>query len=129
MAVRDLSPSSWVAPAVGRLAIAIQHSADDSDPIPMDVWINNYSPSSDEMIDLASGFNAIAVDSTHGRIICFIPPRGNTAVMTLKGVTGDTGIPLNPQGPTVISLPATSPYTTFGITCAGDVVGCRLIVI
>ena len=129
MAIRDLSPSSWNAPSTGRFAIAVQHSADDNDPIPLDVWISNYSSVEDEVADLNSGFNAVSIDSTYGRIVIIIPPFGNTTTITLKGPTGDTGIAVNPQGPIVLSIPSASPFSTVGLTCGAAISGVRIIVI
>ena len=54
-----------------------------------------------------------------------IPPAGNTASLTLKGVTGDTGFALHLTDPSVVSLASTT--TTFGITTGATVTGLRLI--
>lgn len=44
-----------------------------------------------------------------------IPPSANTNAITLKGVTGDTGIPISKTQPMVVTLVAGS---TFGLTVA-----------
>lgn len=44
-----------------------------------------------------------------------IPPLANTNALTLKGVTGDTGIPISKTQPMVVTLVAGS---TFGILVA-----------
>lgn len=68
-------------------------------------------------ITLASGFNSITVPSW--AVGCLIIPNVTNAVgMTLKGVTGDTGIPLDLTGPSLINFPA-SPPATIGLTSAG----------
>jgi hypothetical protein len=73
-----------------------------------------------QQIILASGFNSITVPS--GATGCVItPPAGNAVALTLKGVTGDTGIPMHPTFPT-IPMFATS-ATTFGITAAAATSG------
>lgn len=72
------------------------------------------SPSTTELV-LASGFNTIAIPTAttvSGVLIVFAA--ASTGTKTLKGVTGDTGIPLLPNGPNFIAL-ATS-ATSFGIT-------------
>lgn len=64
---------------------------------------------------LASGFNTITLPTgftING--VDVIPPAGNTTSMTLKGVTGDTGIPIHLTAVTRLGLP--SGATTFGIT-------------
>jgi len=129
MAVRDLSPSSWVAPGNGRVAISAQHSADSPDPINLDVWINNYSPYTDIIADLANGYNTYLVDGTHARLFIFIPPDGNTTSITLKGPIGDTGISVHPNCPVLLSLPASPAATSIAISCGAAITGCRFITI
>lgn len=71
-------------------------------------------------VTLASGYNSIAVPSW-AIGVQIIPPSTNTEGLTLKGATGDTGVPINvatPTGPIV--FPA-SPPATIGITAAGAV--------
>ena len=59
-------------------------------------------------ITLASGANTIAVPSfAVGMVI--LPNVGNAIAMTLKGITGDTGTPLAPALPSLISFPASPP--------------------
>lgn len=131
MAVRDLSPSSWNAPGTGQLALSIILSAESFDPLPLDVWVNNYAPLVDGLINLASGFNNTGLlanpDTTNARLFVLIPPRGNAVSITLKGVTGDTGLACNPNGPIVLSVPSTSPPAAIGITTGNTITGCRVL--
>lgn len=72
-----------------------------------------------QQINLASGFNSITVPSgVTGAYM--LPPPANTQTLTLKGVTGDTGIAISPTAPCVIGF-ASSPPATIGITAGGTV--------
>lgn len=63
----------------------------------------------------AAGFTALTVP-TGARVCVIIPPTGNTQALTLKGVTGDTGIVLDPNGASIISVSSPS----IGIANAGS---------
>jgi hypothetical protein len=65
---------------------------------------------------LASGANTISVPSWAVGVL-IEPAPTNTIALTLKGVTGDTGVGLSPTNPTLISFPA-SPPSTFVVTAA-----------
>src|SRR5579863_9172690 len=54
-------------------------------------------------ITCATGFNAITAPATCLGVT-IVPPPGNAVTLTLKGVTGDTGILLSPTQPTVLSF-------------------------
>lgn len=45
------------------------------------------------------------------------PPATNAGAITLKGVTGDTGIPLHLTEPTILRFPSIS-ASSFGLLCA-----------
>lgn len=67
---------------------------------------------------LSSGFNSIAVPvGATGATIT--KPTGNTVALTLKGITGDTGILLSTTDPDSISLPVGA--TTIGLTAGSNV--------
>jgi hypothetical protein len=51
--------------------------------------------------------------------VIIVPNPANTQTLTLKGINGDTGIPLSPVAPTMISWPA-SPPATFVLTAGGN---------
>lgn len=78
---------------------------------------NSTSPGVNETQALASGANTITAPT--GAAGCtIIPPAGNTTTMTLKGVSGDTGIALALTSPTSLGL---SGVSTFVITTNGPV--------
>lgn len=65
---------------------------------------------------LASGANTITVPTWAAGCI-IIPPTTNAVALTLKGVTGDTGILLSLTLPSLVMFPAT-PSASFVITAA-----------
>lgn len=69
-------------------------------------------------IALASGFNSIAIP-TGTTFYLIVLPAGNSTSVTLKGVTGDTGILLNPTGENLLMV--TSGQTTIGLTAGGAI--------
>lgn len=88
---------------------------------------NSNSPGNIQIITLASGFNSIAVPGggTLPTAVIIIPPAGNSTQITLKGITGDTGIILHPTDHSVIAL--NSAQTTIGLTAAAQIVGLTLM--
>jgi hypothetical protein len=56
--------------------------------------------------------------------LTIIPPAGNTSVMTLKGVAGDTGIPLHVTDPTSIAVD--SSFVSFVLSSTLQVNGVRI---
>jgi hypothetical protein len=66
-----------------------------------------------DIISLSTGFNAVSVPpgATHMTIY---PPAANTNSLTLKGITGDTGIALSKTTLTCLSLD--TGVTTVGLT-------------
>ncbi len=85
---------------------------------------NASSPGEIETIDLAMGANTIT-PPTGFSAVTILPPTGNTDLITLKGITGDTGVPLHLTDPTSIGLDST--LTTFVLTAAAAITGVRLI--
>lgn len=69
-------------------------------------------------IALASGLNTITIPTGTTLIIVQLPV-GNTQTVTLKGVTGDTGILLNKTG--VAAFQPDSSDTTFVLTAGGAI--------
>lgn len=90
---------------------------------------DNLSANGEQLFtDLAPGFNAFTIPvagATVPTAVTIIPPSANVQTMTLKGVTGDTGIPINRSNPTSVALATTA--TTFGITAGSTIAGVRLI--
>src|SRR5215831_11143666 len=87
---------------------------------------NPASPGQNEIKNLASGANTITVPSGATVVsVTIVPPAGNTAALTLKGIAGDTGIGLHPTDPMTIALAPT--VTTFVLNAAATVTGIRFI--
>lgn len=88
---------------------------------------NTVSPGMIEIRTLASGANTITppTGGTTPKAVTIIPPDGETATITLKGVTGDTGVVLHKTDPTTIAL--NSPTTTFVLTASAVITGVRLV--
>jgi hypothetical protein len=71
---------------------------------------NAISVATQTIVSLTTGANTITVPVVAGLVctaITIIPPPANTIPMTLKGVTGDTGIALNLVDPTTIAVTTT----------------------
>ena len=87
---------------------------------------NTVSPGSVTIHTLASGANTITAPTggTIASAATILPPVGNTQTITLKGVTGDTGVALHLTDPTTVALAAT--VTTFVLTAGGTITGLRI---
>ena len=66
---------------------------------------------------LAVGFNSIPVPAA-AIGVTIVPPLGSTTTKTLKGVTGDQGIPIDPAGQTKLDFTA-GQNAAIGITSGG----------
>lgn len=87
---------------------------------------NVSSPGMIEIKSLSSGANTITVPIMTSIIptaVTIVPPAGNTTSLTLKGVTGDTGIRIHNTDPTSLSLD--SSVTSFVLTAGSALVGVR----
>lgn len=87
---------------------------------------NAASPGSVTMHTLASGANTITAP-TGGSVLAgatIVPPANNTQTLTLKGVTGDTGVLLHKTDPTSIALD--SSVTTFCLTAGNTITGLKI---
>lgn len=87
---------------------------------------NAASPGSVTLHTLASGANTITAPTGGSTPVAatIVPPAGNVLSLTLKGVTGDTGVGLHLTDPTTIALSATT--TTFCLTAGGTITGLRI---
>lgn len=88
---------------------------------------NTASPGSVTVHTLSAGANTITVP-TGGftvKAATIIPPVGNTAAITLKGIAGDTGIILSDTEPTSIAF-ETAP-ANFVINAGGTITGLRIV--
>lgn len=84
------------------------------------------SPGSVTLHTLASGANTITAPTGGSTPVCMtiVPPAGNTQTITLKGVTGDTGVALHLTDPSSISLAAA--FTTCCLTAGNTITGLRI---
>ena len=92
-----------------------------------DATENQSSPGVSELKTLAPGANTISLPTGGSTVVSatIVPPTGNTQTITLKGVTGDTGVALHKTDPTVIALDAG--VTNFVLTAGGTITGLRII--
>lgn len=88
---------------------------------------NQASPGKFDIVTLAAGANTITPPSggTTPVAVTIVPPPSNASTITLKGISGDTGVLLHPTQPTSISLG--SPTATFVLTAGAQIVGVQLI--
>lgn len=88
---------------------------------------NTSSPGAVEIKTLAAGANTITppAGGTTAKACTIIPPAGNTQSITLKGVTGDTGVALHKTDPSSIGLDSSS--ATFVLTAGAEIAGVRLV--
>lgn len=88
---------------------------------------NAASPGQVEIKTLASGANTITVPTGGSTAVSctIIPPAGNTQTLTLKGVTGDTGVGLHLTDPSTVALAAAT--ATFVLTAGGTITGVVLM--
>lgn len=84
---------------------------------------NTLAPGEILLADLASGSNTIMVP-TGSTGATIIPPDGNTQTITLKGVTGDTGVAIHPSDPTSLGL---NNVSSFDLTAGGTINALRVI--
>jgi hypothetical protein len=88
-----------------------------------DTLSNSGSPLKVEEVALAAGWNAFTVPGG-AKLLRIVPPSDNEETLTLKGVTGDTGVELDETLGGLLSLKTGT--TAVGIT-AGDTVTVQLI--
>jgi hypothetical protein len=128
MPERAISYSAWNAPGTAIFSAVVQYAGNEEgvQVIGLPSIRVNYSVKQVETRNLSSGFNSVPIPSQAiGVAIVF--PDGNAVTVTLKGVTGDTGIPLNPNGLAILTLPTVSPPTTIGLTAGGAINGVRFL--
>jgi hypothetical protein len=88
---------------------------------------NPASPAVFELRNLPVGSNTIPVpaDAATPVAVTIIPPPGNIWSITLKGLAGDTGVPLHLTDPSTISLAAG--VASFVLTTGGSILGVRFL--
>lgn len=86
---------------------------------------NAASPGSIEIKTLASGANTITVPTGGATVTActILPPTGNATSITVKGVSGDTGIRVHNTDPTTIAID--SSVATFVLTTGAQITGVR----
>lgn len=90
---------------------------------PLSVTSANANAQTQEVV-LQSGANTIAVPTIPAPTGCLIQlPVGNTAVVTLKGVTGDTGIAIGKTGITLLTWDPLALPASFVLTSASTQTG------
>lgn len=109
---------------VSRTTLGVTFNMGSDDATVIDTQLYNANSVCTVQLLTVSGFKDInptncPTFATSGGVF-IVPPTGNTNTITLKGVTGDTGIPLNVSAPTFVCLPTTP--VAFGITTGGSVV-------
>lgn len=111
------------------LAAAINLRADLADVLNFSLF-NANSPCTPQRLNLISGANTIDVTACpalpQSGGVFLVPPAGNIVTLTLKGVTGDTGIALSLTVPTFLPFTSTPP-TSFVITTSNTVSGFLLL--
>jgi len=73
--------------------------------------VNAISVATQIITSLAAGTNTITVPVVSGLVctaITIVPPSANTIGITLKGISGDTGIALNLTDPSTIAVTTTT---------------------
>ena len=81
-----------------------------------------------QVVSLTTGVNTFIPPTVNGIVndaLTIIPPSGNTVLITLKGASGDTGIPLHLVDPTSIGIDTT--FAQVVLTVASGIDGVRLI--
>lgn len=93
---------------------------------PLSATANAVSPGSVTVHTLAAGDNTITVPTggTTVKGATIIPPSGNALAITLKGVGGDTGIPISKVDPTSIGFEAAP--VNFVLNAGGIITGLRI---
>lgn len=93
----------------------------------LDATINTDSPGSLTVHTLAAGANTITVPTGGFTVTAatIIPPVDNANAITLKGVSGDTGIQIHNTDPTSIAIDDS--VASFVLTAAAEVAGLKII--
>jgi len=108
--------------------IQIQFSGDIAFNEPFSSLDNASSPAKTDLVTLAIGANTITAPVVTGIVVTgllIIPPAANINLITLKGITGDTGVALHKTDPTSLALDTT--FVSLVLTVTVQVVGVRLV--
>ena len=113
---------------VSSRTVQIQFSGDITSSLIQSALDNIVSPGEYDIISLVLGDNTIAAPVVSGIVVTgltIIPPAGNVNLITLKGVTGDSGIALHLTDPTSIALDTT--FVSLVLNAAAAISGVRLV--
>lgn len=88
---------------------------------------NTDSPGSVLLYDLVAGNNTITLPPATPVAATIIPPEGNEETLTLKGISGDTGIRLHPTDPTVLTFDPDALPANFILVAGDDIDGLVII--
>lgn len=104
----------------------ITYTGDTTGTQTINAAANAASPGSVTIHTLASGANTITVPTggSTPTAATILPPAGNVQTLTLKGVTGDTGVAIHLTDPTTIAL--ASSVASFVLTAGGTITGLRV---
>jgi hypothetical protein len=107
-------------------AQSITYTGDVNASLTQNAATNTNSPAQTQIQNLALGSNVINAPGggTVPTALTVVPPAGNVTLITLKGIAGDTGIPLHKTDPTTISLDTS--FVSLVLAAAGAVNGVRL---
>lgn len=111
-----------------RRTIQVDYSGDITLSVIQSALANDSSPGMEVVQTLAAGANTITAPVVSGVVVTgllIIPPAGNVVGMTLKGVTGDSGIPMHLTDPT--SLAISTGFTSLVIAAVSTIVGMRFV--
>ena len=79
------------------------------------------------VVALANGANTLAVP-TSAAGFAFVPPSTNTTItLVIKGVSGDTGVPIAKNAPYILFFDKDNMPTNIVITASGTLSGCRVL--
>ena len=91
--------------------------------------INQLSSGQSQIIALVTGANTVTVPAVAlvyvPTAVTIIPDPLNVTTLTLKGVTGDTGVTIHPTDPTILAIAST--VVSFVITVLAGPVNVRFI--
>lgn len=79
--------------------------------------VSNLSGTPPGSFTLANGFNSIPIPAAALGVV-IVPPPGSAVTKTIKGVTGDTGMPIDPANPTLLRFTAAQ-NANLGLTANG----------
>lgn len=112
--------------ATSTRSVIITYTGDTTGVETLSAASNTSSPGSVEIKTLASGANTITLPTGGSTVVActIVPPTANSTAITLKSVTGDTGIRIHNTDPTTVTFHTTE--TSFCLTAGAQITGVRL---